>query len=506
MLYLSTDLHSKQLTVNLRGEDGEVMIRRQVSTRAEEPRKFLEEVRRLAGPDGYVAILEVCGFLDWFAELLPQCGCREVVLIQAEYQSRRKTDRRDADQLGELLWVNRHRLLAGQKVKGLRRVVPPTPPQRDDRRLTQARRNNGAERTRVINGAKHILRRLNIAQHCPTKGIQTKTANKWLKTVPLSEFDRLEMNQLLARWELLEKQGERLDEQIAQRALADSQATLLRSVPGLGLFMSLGFSSRIGDIGRFATPRSLANYWGLTPSCKNSGETTKRLGSITKAGSALARFLLGQLVLQVLKKDTSLRKWYRGIKRRRGSKIARVAVMRRLTVIFWHMLTYHRPYDLAAAAKSKPTPRRAIQPTAPAEQAESQLSAPAEQAPLKSAVPLAACVPSASHEPALGALPPNPRDLSLGAPLEGSGGRHTAKPSPQSKPQPSPQSKQPSKCKPVARAKTSSRVKAGQRSPLPTGERTKSKADRRPKPPALRPEPGSGAQVASRQSPILPSG
>jgi transposase len=264
MLYLAIDLHSKQLTVSLRDEDGEVMTRRQVSTRGEEPRQFLEEVRRQAGESGYVAILEVCGFHDWLTELLPQVGCREVVLIQAEQQSRRKTDRRDAGQLGEILWINRARLLAGRKVQGVKRVVPPTPQERHDRRLTQSRRNNGAELTRVINGVKHILRRLNIGQHCPTKGIQTKAARKWLRTLALGELDRLEMNHLLARWELLEKQGAGLDEQIAQRALADPQATLLRTVPGIGFYMSLGFSSRIGNIQRFATPRSIGNYWGLT--------------------------------------------------------------------------------------------------------------------------------------------------------------------------------------------------------------------------------------------------
>ena len=36
----------------------------------------------------------------------------------------------------------------------------------------------------------------------------------------------------------------------------------------------------------------------------------------------------------------------RKIKLRRGSKIARVAVMRRLTTIFWHMLTYREPYTI----------------------------------------------------------------------------------------------------------------------------------------------------------------
>ena len=107
MLYLAIDLHRKQMTINLRGEDGEVMLRRQVSTRGDEPQKFLADVAHCAGEDGYVAILEVCGFHDWLIELLPQCGCREVVLIQAEKRDRRKTDRRDAHTLSEMLWLNR---------------------------------------------------------------------------------------------------------------------------------------------------------------------------------------------------------------------------------------------------------------------------------------------------------------------------------------------------------------------------------------------------------------
>ena len=32
MLYLAIDLHRKQMTINLRGEDGEPILRRQVST------------------------------------------------------------------------------------------------------------------------------------------------------------------------------------------------------------------------------------------------------------------------------------------------------------------------------------------------------------------------------------------------------------------------------------------------------------------------------------------
>jgi len=131
----------------------------------------------------------------------------------------------------------------------------------------------------------------------------------------------------------------------------------------------------------------------------------------------------------------ALRQWYQRIKKRRGSKIARVAVMRRLTVIFWHMLKHQAPYDQAAPAKPKPTPRRKTKAA----------DAPAAARPVES----------------LGALPPNPRDLSPEAPFEGA--------------QPAPRS-------------------------------TRKKAGGRPRPPALRTEPGSGAPVASQQSRILSPG
>jgi transposase len=118
------------------------------------------------------------------------------------------------------------------------------------------------------------------------------------------------------------------------------------TTPGVSYYSGLTLASRIGPIERFPRPRSLANYFGLTPGCRNSGNAQDRLGSITKQGSKTARFILGQLVLHLLKHDPKMRDWYRRIKLRRGSKIARVAVMRRLTTIFWHMLTYKEPYTI----------------------------------------------------------------------------------------------------------------------------------------------------------------
>ncbi len=127
MLYLANDQHRKQLTVNLRNEAGDVILKRQVSTEWKRVRELLAEVRNRSIPEGgFVAIVEVCGFNDWFLKLLAEFGCREIALVQPEKRSKNKTDRRDADKLGELLWTNRQRLMEGKKVQNVRRIVPPS--------------------------------------------------------------------------------------------------------------------------------------------------------------------------------------------------------------------------------------------------------------------------------------------------------------------------------------------------------------------------------------------
>src|SRR5271156_6538416 len=176
----------------------------------------------------------------------------------------------------------------------------------------------------------------------------------------LPPIDRLEMNALLAQWTLWDKQLAEVEKKIVERHAEHEEAQLVATIPGARDYTALSLASRISGIDRFPRSSSLANYWGLTPGCRNSGEATQRLGSITKEGSALARFLLGQLVLHVLRKDRSMKDWYQRIKRRRGAKIARVAVMRRLATIIWHMLHDKRSYQQVRDQEKPRSPPRGI--------------------------------------------------------------------------------------------------------------------------------------------------
>ena len=144
MLYLGIDLHRKQLTVNLRDEKGDVALKRQVSTQWEKIMEFLDHLVELtATQGGFMAIIEICGFNDWLLEMLHEYGCRKIILVQPETRDAHKTDRRDANQLSQLLWLNRHRVREGKSIQGVRQVQPPSAQNAENRQLTAMRKRLG---------------------------------------------------------------------------------------------------------------------------------------------------------------------------------------------------------------------------------------------------------------------------------------------------------------------------------------------------------------------------
>jgi len=360
MLYLGIDQHARQITISLRDEHGDVVQARQVSTQPEKVHAFFQKLtrERLHGGESFVAVLEVCGFNDWLIRMLHEYRCHKVILIQPEERKLRKTDRRDAAALSELLWVKRDRLLQGKPVRGLRQVDIASNTDQESRRLTTLRKDAGQARTRLVNQIRHILRRHNLQWQMPTKRFPTKAAIAWLKQLALPEIDRLEMDHLLADLEQVQGRRQELEQVIARRCGVSAEAMLLASMPGVSYFTAVALACRVGRVERFPRAHSLANYWGLTPGCRNSGERNQRLGSITKAGSSMARWLLAEVTIKVLRRDARLREWFKRLKRRRGASIARVAVMRKLATVIWHMLSRRMTYAACRAAGEAGTKAR----------------------------------------------------------------------------------------------------------------------------------------------------
>ena len=181
MLYLGIDQHARQITISLRDDNGDVLQARQVSTRPEKINTFFQQLtrERLGNGESFIAVLEVCGFNDWLIRMLYDYRCHKVILIQPDDRKKRKTDRRDAAALSELLWVNRDRFLQGKPVRGLRQVDIASTTDQENRRLTTLRKNAGGAQTRIILQVKQILRRHNLQWEIPTKTFPTKPAIAW---------------------------------------------------------------------------------------------------------------------------------------------------------------------------------------------------------------------------------------------------------------------------------------------------------------------------------------
>jgi transposase len=91
----------------------------------------------------------------------------------------------------------------------------------------------------------------------------------------------------------------------------------------------------IGTPERFQCGKQIGSDIGLIPS-EDSSAGHQRLGHITKQGSSLLRFLLGEAAQIATRCDEDWRRRYMHLAMRRQKSIAKVAMARRLAVrLYW---------------------------------------------------------------------------------------------------------------------------------------------------------------------------
>jgi len=115
------------------------------------------------------------------------------------------------------------------------------------------------------------------------------------------------------------------------------EAQRLRTHPGVGPLTALAFVLIIGKPDRFQCGKQIASYLGLVPLEDSSGNR-RRLGHITKQGNSLLRFLLVEAAQVTARSLPEWRSKYVHLTMRRGRKIAKVALARKLAVrLYWMM-------------------------------------------------------------------------------------------------------------------------------------------------------------------------
>ena len=244
--------------------------------------------------------------------------------------ARAKTDKLDARALALLLWRGE-----------LDAVWMPDERCQILRRRLQRREQLVRARTRSKNEVQSVLQR-RLKGKAPCSDLFGVKGRDWLSGLELPVEERESVDAGMRHIEFLDIEIAAVERLIAQQALKWPEIRRLMTVPGVNLVCAASFIAAIGDHTRFITSSKMVAYLGLDPKVKQSGEAPARSGRISKRGSASARWALVEAAWTTVLQPGPLHAFYERTKGRRGHGRAIVATARKLTVLFWCMLTRAR--------------------------------------------------------------------------------------------------------------------------------------------------------------------
>lgn len=264
-------------------------------------------------------------------------------LPHTTHHRKNKTDDKDAEMLLDEV---RGYVLAGRKLPA---VWIPDSQTRDDREAVRMRLELGEQRTRIKNQIRNLAKRCSVAFPAwfTKSGLWSRRSLKWLREVSdgaiqsLAEGARATLRSLIELYDALSRELKELDRAILRLARSPRYARAFRKLklmPGVGTLTAMVFLTELGNLERFANRRQLAAYLGLTPSARESGAQDDRKGHITRQGSARVRHVLCQAAWASVRCCEKSKATYLTIRRGtpKRSKIAIVALMRRLGIAMWH--------------------------------------------------------------------------------------------------------------------------------------------------------------------------
>ena len=112
---------------------------------------------------------------------------------------------------------------------------------------------------------------------------------------------------------------------------------MLTQIRGVGRYTAMLIIAEIGDIHRFPTARHLCSWAGLAPSVRSS-DGKARLGHITRQGSPALRWALVEAAQKITTGSGPLREKFERVAKRRGRKIAKVAIAREILTLAYYGL------------------------------------------------------------------------------------------------------------------------------------------------------------------------
>jgi transposase len=323
MEHVAIDLGGRESQVCIRNAEAEIVLQRRVRTR--------ELGAFLATRPASRVVLETCAEAFSVASAAREIGHEVKVVPATAVRSlgvgsrRTKTDRRDAQILSEV----------SCKID-LASVHVPSVESRTLRAMCTARDALVGSRTKLANSVRGWLRSHVTLLKKGAPGTLPARVRAWCTAngTPCPSFIE---RQLLAI-EALTLEIESATDELVEIAEKNPVAIRLMTIPGVGPLTSIRFIAAVDDISRFDNAHRLEAYLGVTPG-EHSSSDSRRITSITKAGSAKVRWLLVQSAWAAIRTrpQDPMCIWATRIAERRGKGVAVIALARKLAGIMFAM-------------------------------------------------------------------------------------------------------------------------------------------------------------------------
>jgi len=302
-------------------ETGEVGERRLLHR--EEAERFYQGLKQ-----GGMAVrvgMEASGHSRWFEGLLQELQFELWIGNAAEIRTKRvrkqKTDRQDAQLLLRLMLEDR-----------FPRIWVPDAANRDLRQLLWHRHRLVQMRTRVMNQLHVVALNEGLRRK---KALWRPAGRKELESFLLAPWASRRRQDLLDLLDQLTPKIQELTRALEEEVEKRPVTRQLMTHPGVGPLTALAFELVIGTPERFHCGKQVASYVGLVPTEESSGDR-RRLGHISKQGNVLLRFLLVEAAQVTVRSQAEWRSKFFHLALRRGRKIAKVAMARKLAVhLYW---------------------------------------------------------------------------------------------------------------------------------------------------------------------------
>lgn len=296
------------------------------------PTKNLERwARQLQAGD--VVVLEATGNTFAVVECLHTGGVKTVVLeTQRAGQVRTAyctNDRTDAVKLARIY------------LSGLAKIVwEPDAQTRERREVLHRYLRAVCDASRARNRLKSFLSDHGTRVPRGTRLIQPTGRTRVLGLSSWSALQKVLLEQMLDEITVADRRRRELASIMAQAVANDPALLQLLRLLGVRHIIAFAVGAVVGDVTRFANPKKLVAYLGLTPTVERSGNDTRGPEMLRRYGRGDLRALLIQAAHVALRqKNHPLHAWAWKLCLRKSHKnVAVAAVARKLTVSIWYCL------------------------------------------------------------------------------------------------------------------------------------------------------------------------